>query len=405
MVVFGDSMSDIGNTTKLLKTLRQESDPAFIVAPFKTFVINKMTEFANDYFVPQVVLDAGITAVTDFFDHDLAPYIVNLIAQVRLVPILPGKPYWKSRFTNGRVWNEYLADMLAINKSDKESYLNRAFGGSWAATYDKQLTVWNLIRHPFGLIKSLIVGKLVPPSLGLTVQAYLLEHEQLNGKTVYFIYSGGNDYLNALQFADKYDNRIMSFYIDNVVNALSSSISKLANAGAKRFVVMGAPRVGDIPKYNKSSDKDLLNTAVDIHNERLKARIEDLKQAYPTADFLYINTEPYLTRAMEHPEQYGIDNITDPCIDVRFPMFDALANSIFASNYVLHYTQVLQYRDKRWAKNETNYNVCDTPERYLFWDEIHPSTRAHHFLAFDVCTEMQTHGYDVTCHKPDSALA
>lgn len=59
-------MSDNGNTTHLLKSLRQEEDPAFLVAPFKIFVINKMIEFANDYYVPQMVLDAGISAVTDF---------------------------------------------------------------------------------------------------------------------------------------------------------------------------------------------------------------------------------------------------------------------------------------------------------------------------------------------------
>ncbi len=85
IVVFGDSLSDNGNTTHLLKSLRQEEDPAFLVAPFKIFVINKMIEFANDYYVPQMVLDAGISAVTDFFDHDLAPYLANLVGKVKQV--------------------------------------------------------------------------------------------------------------------------------------------------------------------------------------------------------------------------------------------------------------------------------------------------------------------------------
>ncbi|MGL5743372.1 MAG: hypothetical protein ACRCXC_13000 [Legionella sp.] len=83
--------------------------------------------------------------------------------------------------------------MVSLSPEDEEVYLNRAFGGSWTATYDYQLTVWNLIRHPIGTIKNLIVGKLVPPSLGLTVQAYLLEHPALSDETVFFVFSGSND--------------------------------------------------------------------------------------------------------------------------------------------------------------------------------------------------------------------
>lgn len=162
MVLFGDSMSDNGNTTHLLKTLRQEADPSFIVTPFKAFVLNKMVDFANEYYVPQMVLDAGIEIATEFFDHELAFHVVSLISRINLVPLLPGKPYWNNRFSNGRVWDEYLASMLSIDMMDEDAYYNRAFAGSWIATYDHQLTVWNLIRHPIGTIKNVIVGKLVP---------------------------------------------------------------------------------------------------------------------------------------------------------------------------------------------------------------------------------------------------
>lgn len=400
MVIFGDSLSDVGNTTHLLKSLRQQESPAFIVAPFKTFVLNKMIDFANDYYVPQMVLDAGLVAVTDFFDNELAPYLVNLISRVRLVPILPGKPYWKSRFSNGRVWNEYLAEMWSIQKSDEDEYINRAFGGSWAATYDYQLTVWNLFRHPLGTIKSLIVGKLIPPSLGLVVQAYLLEHQHLSDESVYFIYSGGNDYLNVLLFEDNYHINVMNSYVENVVDGLSSSVLKLANAGARHFVILGIPHVGDSPKFVKTTDRDILNAASDYHNERLEARVDELRQLYPSADFLFLNTQDYLAKAEAHPEEFGFVNVTDACVDVKFPMFHELLSSPFAGNFVLQYAHVLQYKDSRLAADEANYHMCATPEDYLFWDEIHPSTKAHKYLAFEVCAAMKEHGYDVNCQKP-----
>ncbi|MFI4962507.1 MAG: lysophospholipase/glycerophospholipid:cholesterol acyltransferase PlaC [Legionellales bacterium] len=397
MVVFGDSLSDTGNTTHLLKSIRQEEDPAYLVAPFKTFVLNKMTDYAEEYYVPQMVLDAGIELVTEFFDKEMAPYIANLITQVRLVSILPGKPYWNARFSNGKVWNEYLANMLSLPMDNEATYINKAFGGSWASTYDYQLTVWNLIRHPLGTIKTLIVGKLIPPSLGLTVQAYLLEHQKLDSQTVYFIASGANDYLNVLQFEDNYNPEIMSAYINIVLDNLSASVRNLANAGARHFVIMGIPHLGETPKYVHTLDKDVLNMAADNHNDRLLARIENWKEAYPDADFLFIDIQDYLAKALAKPLKYGFTNSTDACIDVAFPMFDSLISSPFAKNYVLHQAQLVNYTDKQFASGQKNYTVCSGVEGYLFWDDVHPSTRAHSHLAFETCNAMKEHGYEVSC--------
>lgn len=229
MVVFGDSLSDNGNTTHLLKSLRQDESPAYLVRPLKIFVLNKMEEFAYDYYVPQVVLDSGIEIVTNFFDTELGPFLASIISKVRKVPVIPGEPYWQSHFSNGRVWNEYLAPMLGIDREDLHNYSNQAFGGSWAVTYDYQLTTWNLIRHPLGTLKTLIVGKLIPPSLGLTVQAYLMIHEKLDEDTVYFVFTGGNDYLNVLFFEDNYNPAVMNTYIDNVIDGMAAGVRKLVN--------------------------------------------------------------------------------------------------------------------------------------------------------------------------------
>lgn len=398
MVVFGDSISDNGNTTHLLKSLRQEESPAYLVAPFKIFVINKMVEYANDYYVPQMVLDAGINVVTNFFDTELAPYIATLVSRVRLVPILPGKPYWNSRFSNGRVWNEYLAQMIGIDKDDTDTYTNKAFAGSWAATYDYQLTTWNLIRHPINTIKTLIVGKLVPPSLGLTIQAYLLEHQNPNNESVYFIYSGFNDYLNILLFEDNYNPAVMSVYVDNVLYNLSSAIRRLATSGVTRFVIMGIPQVGELPRFVKTTDREVLNAATEQHNQRLAKLILEWKKLYPAADFLFINTAESFKTAMMNPKQFGFNNTKEACIDVKYPMYGAIAQSPFAANFVLQYTHMVQYKHKEFLPGDKNYQVCDSPEQYLFWDEVHPSTKAHRFLAIDVCLAMQAHGYDVTCN-------
>lgn len=398
MVIFGDSLSDNGNTTHLLKSLRQEESPAYLVAPFKAFVLNKMIDFADEYYVPQMVLDAGISVVTNFFDTELAPYIANLVSKIRLVPILPGNPYWNSRFSNGPVWNEYLAKICGLDKSDEAQYINKAFAGSWAATYAQQLTVWNLIRHPLASIKTLIVGKLVPPSLGFTVQAYLMEHKTISTESIYFIFSGTNDYLNILQFEDNYNPAIMSVYVDNVLDNLSAAVLKLAKSGANRFVIMGIPRIGDMPRFVKTTDKEVLNSAALQHNERLHKRIDEWKKLYPKADFLFVSTADSLAMTAMHPEQHGFTNASDACIDVEYPMYRAVSQqSPFINNLVMNHAEVIQYRDPQFLPGNKNYRVCDNPENYMYWDEIHIATKAHNYLALDVCSAMKAHGYEVRC--------
>jgi phospholipase/lecithinase/hemolysin len=404
MVVFGDSLSDVGNTTHLLKSLRHEEDPAFLVTPFKHFIINKMNDFANEYYVPELVLETGLSLVNEFFDHEVAYYMTAIIAQLRLVPIFPEKPYWNYRFSNGRVWNEYLADMLAIQQDDAGAYTNKAFGGSWAATYDYQLTVWNLIRHPVASIKNLIVGKLIPPSLGIATQAYLLEHRKVNPKSAYFIFAGANDYLNVLRFERNYEPLVMSQYVDSVLDGLAAAVLKLEHAGAQQFVIMGLPHLGETPKYINTTDREVLNAAIDQHNERLQQRIEEWKIQYPEDDFLFIDMQGYLDKVVASPDSFGFTNTSDVCVDVTFPVFSAFAQSPFADNYVLQYAQVLQYRDKRLAAGEHNFHVCKTADRYLFWDEVHPSTRAHRYLAYEICKSMQEHGYAMNCKVPESIL-
>ncbi|VEG91458.1 lysophospholipase/glycerophospholipid:cholesterol acyltransferase PlaC [Legionella spiritensis] len=400
VVIFGDSLSDTGNTTHLLKSLRQEESPAYLVHPLKVFVVNKMTEFAEEYYVPQMVLDAGIEIVRNYFDTELGPLLASIVSKVRRVPVLPGEPYWQNHFSNGRIWNEYLAPMLSVDREDMNDFSNQAFGGSWAMTYDHQLTVWNLIRHPLNTLKTLIVGKLIPPSLGLTVQAYLLIHEQLDERTAYFVFTGANDYLNVLLFEDNYNPAVMSAYIDNVLDGIAAGVHKLTKSGARHIVVMGLPDVGLTPKFVRTSDSPVLSAAIALHNKRLGARVEEWRQAQPDVDFLYIDVQKFLQKALDNPSFFGFSNVVDACIDVKFPMFSAFAQSPFARNYVLQYAQVLNYRAPGFAPNERNYHLCDAPQDYLFWDEIHPTTRAHHLLAYEICEVLKANGYQANCQNP-----
>lgn len=395
MVIFGDSLSDTGNTTHLLKSLRRDENPAFLVRPLKVFVIRKMEEFADDYHVPQSVLDAGIDMVQNFFDDELAPMMATLVSSVRKVPVIPGAPYWHWRFSNGPVWNEYLALMLGIDPKDVVFSRNQAFAGGWAVTWDYHLTTWNLIRHPIDTIKGVIVGKLIPPSLGLSTQGFLMSEGSVDSEPVYFILGGGNDYLNAFAFDDTRDPAVMSDYIDNVVNGLEASVRRLVQSGARKVVVIGLPDIGVSPKFLNTPEGPLLSNVTRTHNDRLADRTELWRGEWPEVDFLMVDIQPFLQTAMNNPEKSGFLNVTEPCTDVKLPQVRALRHSPFARNYVLLHAEAMQTVGPHlYGKN---YSVCDRPETYLFWDDIHPSTRAHQMMAVEICEAMKAHGYTIDC--------
>jgi phospholipase/lecithinase/hemolysin len=402
MAFFGDSLSDNGNTTHLIKSLRQDEDPNYLVYPFEVFVLDKMDEFAARYYVPQMILDAGKLLVAEFFDKELGTLLGNLVSKIRELPIIPDAPYWNYRFSNGRVWNEYLAQMLNLELSNPLQYDNRAFGGSWAVTYDKQLTVWNLIRHPIGTIKDLVNGKLVPPSLGLVTTAYLMVKKNANPKTLYFLFSGGNDYLNVLYFEDNYNPAVMSKYIDNVIEGIESGMKKLVDAGAEHMVIFGVPNIGITPLFLNTHDQQVMSNATQSHNNRLADEVKRWQRENPAVKFSFIDIQAMLQNAMEYPQEYGISNVTQACIDVKIKSLHTPKKRIaegepFANNYVLQYAQMMGYRDASFAPGEKNFHVCDNPEDYLFWDAIHPTTKVHKILAYKVCNVLKTNGYELTC--------
>ena len=404
IAVFGDSLSDNGNTTHLVKSLRQDEDPSYLVYPFKVYVLDKMNEFANKHHIPQMVLDAGIVLVNEFFDKELGTLLGNLVIKIKQVPIIPDAPYWSYHFSNGPVWNEYLANMLDLDMNNPNQYDNKAFGGSWAVTYDKQLTVWNLIRHPIGTLKDLVNGKLVPPSLGLVSMAHLMVNKQANPNTLYFFFSGGNDYLNMLYFDDNYNPSVMSDYIDNVISGISDSVKRLIDAGAKHVVVFGIPDIGFTPKFINTYDQEVVSNASTLHNNRLKDKVETWRSQYTDVQFTFIDIQKMLLNAIQTPHEYGITNTSEACIDIKIaslhdPKRLAAKLQPFNNNYVLQYAQMVSYKDNSFAPGEKNFHVCDDPDNYLVWDGVHPTTKVHKVLAYKVCNILKVNGYDLICSQ------
>lgn len=379
LILFGDSLSDNGNVTHLLRSLRKEESASYIETPFKNYIIRRIHEEAAKNHVPKIFEQAAQKIVAGVFDKILAPLVVEVISSVQNVPVVPQAPYWQNHFSNGQVWNEYLARSLGLSAVDAMQYENHAFGGSWAATTDKDLSFTKFFKSPGKVLTNIIKGKLIPPSLGITIESYLLEKGKADPSALYIVFSGGNDYINALDFNEHHDVKKIESYADNVTGQIISATNKLITAGAKNIVVFGVPNVGITPHFNQTADREILTHASNRHNHNLATAVETLRYKHTQVNIGYIDVQALLQELMDEPAKYGISNTTDACIDVSLSVKTQASEqpSTFPNNYVLE--SVIK-------RESGNYSVCTDPDSYLFWDDIHPTTHAHQALSDRVCS-------------------
>ncbi len=389
VIIFGDSLSDNGNVTHLLQTLRKEKKASYIEAPFRNYLQRTIEEQADKLHLSKTITHWGQSLVSLVADKIFAPMVVEIISKVKKMPLLPMSPYWHYHFTNGKVWNEYLAVSLGLSPQDTTQYENHAFGGSWAVTDDKQTTFWDMVRAPKKTLINMIEGKLIPPSLGLAVESYLLDVGKAKPKGLYFLLSGGNDYLNALGFKSNDNTEHVEKYANNVVHGVLSAARKLLDAGASKMVVFGVPDVSTTPHFNQMAHRESLAHAVKYHNRMLDEGIAALQSRYPTKKITFINMQLLLQELIDNPFEHGMTDTEHACIDLPLPSVKG-APKEFPQNLVLQ---------NAVQRSGQIFSQCEQPEQYVFWDEVHPTTRAHEVLADRVCSILKTSNYEIYCAR------
>lgn len=185
------------------------------------------------------------------------------------------------------------------------------------------------------------------------VALYLSFHgQQASSENLYVFWAGANNILNSL--GD------VSSFVDfpgvaiNAADAIAANIATLANAGAKYFMWLNLPPLGQIPYVSDNSNRlvrDLGKPAADsaalIFNNELALDAAALTRKYGIKIFV-VNTNSLFNMIVGNPGKYGFVNV----------------------------------KDAGWCGTD-GVTTCasDNPNGFLFWDELHPTTAANKVLA------------------------
>jgi phospholipase/lecithinase/hemolysin len=248
----------------------------------------------------------------------------------------PYADYTDGRFTDGDdtipvarkyfgVWIEQFAAMLPskpIILDSLDGGTNYAYGFAFTGNGTSVLTLGSA---------SLSINV---NNIGQQITDYLATHPVINDRTLFVVWGGANDLLNATSADD-----VFKAGVNQVTN-----IQRLIDAGATQFVIPNLPPLGSTPRLNTSPTDSVAATAASVlFNQILRTGVDVL-----------------------HDFNFG-RHLHFVQLDV-FSLFNKIIAS--PSSYFL-------------ADVTTSSQAIPTidPDTYLFWDDLHPTTRGHNILA------------------------
>jgi outer membrane lipase/esterase len=239
-------------------------------------------------------------------------------------------------FSNGPTWAEDLTDELDTPVSGKPA-----------------------LREP-GVFTNYAVGRArarpgapVFPDfdLGTQVGAFLSDFGgQAPANRTYVIWIGANDLFDALEALQLDPSGATSMgIIQQALAATAENIQMLWGAGAREFLVLNLadPALTPYVRYLGPVAQGASTQLTAAYNGALAQVLASLG-ALPQIQIRQFDINAFLHTVVSSPARYGLRDVQDSCLT-----FGVVTNA-----------------------------VCADPDRYLFWDGIHPTRAGHLLISF-----------------------
>lgn len=228
-------------------------------------------------------------------------------------------PYFQGRFSNGPVWSEILGAELKIVPA---SSINFAVGGSTSGNTNS--------------LSGLLGAQL--PSLPFQINQFVTSQGAIDPNTLFAISIGANDYLARPLILRATDSQV-------VVNNISTTVNTLIDKGARNIIVSNLPTLGSTPQEQALGTASTSTNLTLEHNQNLNIALGTIARSRKDVNIIPLDVNAVFTEVTANPDRFGLTNVSEPCF------------------------------------NRTAGTLCSNPNQYLFWDELHPTTRGHELIA------------------------
>ena len=297
------------------------------------------------------------------------------------VPALPPSPPYAQKFSNGDLWVEKLAGALNLSPALRvdlatdpgiaapDEGINFAFAG--ALSSDR-----NLIGEDLPDLASNLPG----------LQEQIDEFSAISSalpnisKSLNIIWAGSNDYIAAIANPELLEGASLAQLPDVVTDNIIGGLAQLSSVGAKDFLVVNLPPLGDTPFadfLNAQSEADIpsaLNQVAVAHNAQLSQKLNEFGYNNPDTNIIPLDVNTLFTSVVNSPDKFGLTNTTEPCLTNFQPGF--------------------QFE-----------GICENPDQFLFWDDVHPTAATHQIIgSFAIATLQKDKHADIPEHRSSLPL-
>ncbi|MDY7022455.1 MAG: SGNH/GDSL hydrolase family protein [Cyanobacteriota bacterium] len=266
---------------------------------------------------------------------------------------------FEGRFSDGLVWTEYFTSLLGLDPSPVTSPVqssdgvNYSFGGVTSG----DLNVVNILRPDLD-----VEFPSLTQELNAFIAPLLATNQSANADALYVVWAGSNDAI----FGGVTDPSIP-------VNNVSNAVQSLYDVGARNFLLLNIPNLGDTPFASNLGLEEPFTQFTIAHNLLLSNAVNTLNQSLTDVNIGLVDVDSVFNRVLQNPSEFGFTNVTDS-------WSDAVA-----------------------LCQEQGCDQIPDPSEYLFWDSVHPTTVTHEIIADVAYSTVQSQFPKVP--EPTSILA
>ncbi|XP_010270696.1 PREDICTED: GDSL esterase/lipase 5-like [Nelumbo nucifera] len=192
------------------------------------------------------------------------------------------------------------------------------------------------------------------------------EAKKLFSRAVYLISVGSNDYMYPFLSNSTIPESSQTQYVGRVIGNLTSVIQEIYKIGGRKFGFIRLGPLGCVPALralkpeNKGRCLEEALTLSKLHNKALSNLLRELESQFPELKYSNYDFYSFLRQRMKYPSKYGFKEGESACCGIG-PL-----------------RGVMSCGGRGRVKN---YQLCDKPSEYVFWDAIHLTDKAYQQMA------------------------